>query len=176
MLTILRADPRWTGRIRLDRFRDAILVDGDGINDRDLTHIACWAEEVYDLNPSKDLMVECLSAVAAENGYPPGARLGDHADLGRRRSAPVDADDVLRRARRQADSGDVARLARRRRSAGAKAGRKLDTVLVLAGEQGVGKSSACKALMPNPSFFADTPLDLRSKDCMQNLGVAVRAR
>ena len=72
MLTILRADPRWTGRIRLDRFRDAILVDGDGSTDRDLTHIACWAEEVYELNPSKDLMVECLSAVAAENSFHPG--------------------------------------------------------------------------------------------------------
>ena len=71
MLTILRHDPRWKGRIRFDRFRGAVLIDGEGVSDHDLTIIACWAEEVYEINPSKDLMVECLSAVAAENGFNP---------------------------------------------------------------------------------------------------------
>ncbi len=71
MLTILRCDPRWKGRIRFDRFRGAMLIDGEGVSDHDLTIIACWAEGVYDINPSKDLMVECLAAVAAENGFHP---------------------------------------------------------------------------------------------------------
>ena len=51
MLTILRSDPRWHGRIRFDRFRGAMLIDGEGVNDHDLTIIACWAEEVYEINP-----------------------------------------------------------------------------------------------------------------------------
>ena len=41
------------------------------VEHHDLTIIACWAEEVYEINPSKDLMVECLSAVAAENSFHP---------------------------------------------------------------------------------------------------------
>ena len=59
LLTIFEADPRWAGRVRLDRFRDSIVVDGDGLTDRDVTRIACWIEAVYDVNPSRDLMVEC---------------------------------------------------------------------------------------------------------------------
>jgi putative DNA primase/helicase len=169
LLTILRLDPRWTGRIRLDRFRDAILVDGDGITDRDLTHIACWLEDVFEVIPSKDLMVECLSAVAAENSYHPvidwAATLAwDGIErlpsmLTTYFGAPDD--ELTREMSRAWLVGGAARVR--------KPGCKLDTVLVLVGEQGVGKSSACKALMPNASFFADTPLDLRSKDCMQNL-------
>ena len=169
MLTILRADPRWSGRIRLDRFRDAILVDGDGITDRDLTHIACWAEEVYGLNPSKDLMVECLSAVAAENSFHPVLDWETTLTWDGVERLPAmlityfgaPEDELTSEMSRAWLVGGAARVR--------KPGCKLDTVLVLAGEQGVGKSSACKALMPNPSFFADTPLDLRSKDCMQNL-------
>ena len=71
LLTIFEADPRWAGRARLDRFRDSIVVDSDGLTDRDVTRIACWVEAVYGVNPSRDLMVECLSAVAADNSFHP---------------------------------------------------------------------------------------------------------
>ena len=40
----------------------------------------------------------------------------------------------------------------------------MDTTLILVGEQGVGKSSAMRALMPDVAWFSDTPIDLRSKD------------
>lgn len=71
LLAILAHDPRWKGRIKLDLFRDSIVVDGEGLTDRDLTHLACWMEEIYEVNPSKDLVVECLSAVAADNAFHP---------------------------------------------------------------------------------------------------------
>ena len=170
MLTILRHDPRWKGRIRFDRFRGALLIDGEGVSDHDLTIIACWAEEVYEINPSKDLMVECLSAVAAENGFNPildweGTITWDGVErlpsmLTTYFSAPDD--ELTREMSRAWLVGGAARV----RTPGCK----LDTVLVLVGDQGIGKSSALKSLVPWSELFADTPLDLRTKDSMQNLG------
>jgi putative DNA primase/helicase len=43
-------------------------------------------------------------------------------------------------------------------------GCKVDTMLVLVGDQGAGKSRFCAGLMPDPAWFGDTPVDLRSKD------------
>ncbi len=43
-------------------------------------------------------------------------------------------------------------------------GCKADYVLTLEGPQGIGKSSTFRTLMPNPSWFRDTPLDLHNKD------------
>ena len=170
LLAILSHDPRWKGRIKLDLFRDAIVVDGEGLTDRDLTHLACWMEEIYSVNPSKDLVVECLSAVAADNAFHPvrdwqTVRAWDGEErlptmLTRYFGAPDD--DLTREMSRAWLVGGAARIR--------KPGCKLDTVLVLVGEQGIGKSSALKALMPWPELFADTPLDLKTKDCMQNLG------
>lgn len=169
LLTIFEADPRWAGRVRLDRFRDSIVVDGDGLTDRDVTRIACWIEAVYEVNPSRDLMVECLSAVAADNSFHPvldwAATLrwdGVERLPGMFTSYFGAPDDELTREMSRAWLvGGAARVR--------KPGCKLDTVVVLVGEQGVGKSSACRELMPKAGFFADTPLDLRSKDGMQNL-------
>ena len=43
-------------------------------------------------------------------------------------------------------------------------GCKVDTTLILVGEQGAGKSSGMRALMPDPAWFSDTPIDMGSKD------------
>jgi putative DNA primase/helicase len=49
-------------------------------------------------------------------------------------------------------------------------GEKVDTVLVLEGKQGIGKSSLFQALVPDPSWFSDSmPHDLASKDAKDHL-------
>jgi predicted P-loop ATPase len=48
-------------------------------------------------------------------------------------------------------------------------GCKLDTMVVLVGPQGVGKSSGCAALMPDGGWFSDSALDLRNKDAFLQL-------
>jgi len=48
-------------------------------------------------------------------------------------------------------------------------GAKVDTMTILEGAQGIGKSRAVRALVPLESWFADTPLDLESKDAAQCL-------
>ena len=50
-------------------------------------------------------------------------------------------------------------------------GCKVDTVLILEGEQGAGKSTALEALVGS-SFFLDTSLDITSKDGMQMIAGA----
>lgn len=42
-------------------------------------------------------------------------------------------------------------------------GEKVDTMLILEGEQGTGKSSGLAALVPEPDWYSDTPIDLRHK-------------
>lgn len=136
----------------------------------DLTQIAVWTETIYGVNPSKDLMVECMSAVAAENSFHPvcdWAATRDWDGVERLPSMLTSyfnaPDDELTAAMSRAWLvGGAARIRR--------PGCKLDSVLVLVGDQGIGKSSALKALVPWPELHADTPLDLRTKDCMQNLG------
>lgn len=48
-------------------------------------------------------------------------------------------------------------------------GAKVDTMLILEGAQGIGKSRSLQALAPRAEWFADTPLDLESKDAAQCL-------
>jgi len=45
-----------------------------------------------------------------------------------------------------------------------KPGCKSDYVPILEGSQGIGKSSAVRALMPDPKYFSDTPFDMGAKD------------
>lgn len=42
-------------------------------------------------------------------------------------------------------------------------GEKVDTMLILEGEQGIGKSSGLAALVPQPDWYSDTPIDIRHK-------------
>lgn len=42
-------------------------------------------------------------------------------------------------------------------------GEKVDTMLILEGEQGTGKSSGLAALVPEPDWYSDTPIDIRHK-------------
>lgn len=48
-------------------------------------------------------------------------------------------------------------------------GCKLDTVLVLEGEQGIGKSSVVRALVPNGDWHSETPPELGTKDAALHL-------
>lgn len=51
-------------------------------------------------------------------------------------------------------------------------GAQVDNVLILEGPQGVGKSSAFRAIAGGPEFFLDTPLDLGDKDALQMISGA----
>ncbi len=162
--TVLHHDPRWSGRLCLDLFAGQLLLDDGELTDANLTRLNCWLENVYQMTPSKDLLAEMVSCAADENPVHPvrdwlaglswdgTARLPDLLP----RALGV-SDSPLHRAYGQAFLvGAVARVM--------EPGCKLDTMLVLIGEQGLGKSRFCAAIVPQRAWFGDTPLDLRSKD------------
>lgn len=170
LIVILENDPEWKGRLRRDRFRNALLLDGEPIVDETVTRVAYRMEEIYGASPAKELLYECMSLVGSQNGYHAvrdwsGRLAWDGTErlptlLTEHFGAPDDP--LTREISRIWLVGGAARVM--------EPGCKLDTVTILVGEQGIGKSRACRALMPDPSWFADTRFDLGSKDAMQNLG------
>lgn len=166
---ILTEDPRWTGRIRFDTFGQVILWDGRPVTDADLTRGSCWIEEVYQATPSLQLMNEVVSCVADERRFHPVHEYLDDLSWDGRERVPsllstyAGAEDtpLVRGVSRAFLVSAVARVMR--------PGCKCDTLLVLIGPQGAGKSRFCRALVPADTWFADTPLDLRSKDAFLNL-------
>jgi putative DNA primase/helicase len=162
--TILEHDPRWTGRIRRDLFRDQVVLDGQPLTDADLTRASCWVEEVYQATPSRDLLHEVAVCVANEQVFHPVRDWLAGLRWDGVERAPRLLPDVLgvedtplhREMGRAFLVGAVARVMA--------PGCKLDTMLVLVGAQGAGKSRFCAGLMPDPRWFGDTPVDLRSKD------------
>lgn len=53
-------------------------------------------------------------------------------------------------------------------------GCKVDTMLIIEGEQGTRKSTSMRALMPHRLYYSDSPINLDNKDGMQNgMGLAL---
>ncbi len=162
--TILSEDPRWVGRIYHDTFQGQVTLDGRPLSDPDLTRLSCWMEAVYEVTPSADLLREVAACVAEEHPVHPVRRwLGELAWDGLARAPALlprylGAEDspLSREMGRAFLVGAVARVTR--------PGCKLDTMLVLVGRQGAGKSRFCQALVPEAAWFGDTPFDLQSKD------------
>ena len=162
--TILTVDPRWVGRIRFDAFRRAITLDGAAVTDAALTRLSCWIEAVYRATPGRDLVFEVAQCVADETVDHPVRTWLDGLCWDGVERVP----DLLIRTLGAAPSPLVREMARVFLvSAVARAlapGCKVDTMLVLVGKQGSGKSRFCRALCPFADWFGDTPIDLRSKD------------
>ena len=162
--TILEHDPRWTGRFRHDVFRDQLLLDREPVTDAALTRASCWIEEVYQATPSRDLVHEVAVCVGEDHAFHPVREwlAGLSWDGVERvpgllpRVLGVEDTALHRDIGRAFLVGAVARVQ--------DPGCKLDTMLVLVGTQGAGKSRFCAGLVPEPGWFGDTPVDLRSKD------------
>ncbi len=164
LTTILSEDSRWKGRVCLDTFAQKVLLDGQALDDGALTGVRLWLERVYGVRASVDSAQRVLDYVAARNpAHPVRAWLHGLLWDGQARLPSLlpglfgAQDTALHRAMGAAWLiGAVARVAQ--------PGCKLDTMLVLVGRQGRHKSTGCAALMPEPGWFCDTALDLRSKD------------
>ena len=164
LMTILTEDPRWAGRFQLDTFQNLITFDGRPLNDTDLTRTSCWMEAVYQTTPSRELVQEVAACVAEDEAFHPVRAYlkGLRWDRVERSTTllggylGVKDSPLVQEMGRAFLVGAVARVL--------EPGCKLDTMLVLIGPQGAGKSRFCRALAPEPSWFGDTPIDLRSKD------------
>lgn len=182
VMTVLSTDPAWRGVIAFNAFSEEPVIltqppqrlqdevkiaPGAPWNPQDSTRAATWIAEKYRFNPPSKLVTEAMLALAQQNSFHPVRAYLD--------GLVWDGDTRLDTffanycgASPNAYSRGVARMlfvsaiARVR-----KPGAKVDTIVVLEGAQGLGKSGLLSAL--SSPWFADTPINLGDKDAYQSL-------
>lgn len=183
VMAILSGDHRWRGVIAFDAFTETPIltrqppqratdhvkvVPGSPWTPQDSTRTAAWLFDVYRLKVASGLVSEAMLAVAQHGAVHPVcnyldslrwdgvARLDEFFPL----YCGSDPGDYARGVARLLFLAAVARVR--------KPGCKVDTLPVLEGTQGGGKSSLILALA-GESWFADTPLPIGDKDALQQL-------
>jgi predicted P-loop ATPase len=177
---ILTCAPETRGMIRWNEMAKRVEVVGGalaGVPVDDLpVAAAALAQKEYAFGGGKHVMADALLRVARENPRDPLREyLGEVAWDGAPRldtfleayvGAAVDSDERRRYVRAVSRRWLISLVARALRP-----GCKVDTVLILEGAQGLGKSSALEALVGS-EYFLDTALDIGSKDSMQAIAGA----
>lgn len=169
MAYILTNDDRLQGRLRWSRFEHIVVYDGKPLRDIDLSKIAIWMDDVYGVRGAADNLHRAVNLVAEAHAFHPvcdwlnGLSWDEQPRLDLLLPTYFGAADTPLHRRFSSCwlIGACARVL--------DPGCQLDTMLVLIGEQGVGKSRACEALVPVRSWFGDTPFDIGNKDAFINL-------
>ncbi len=168
---ILSHDHRWSGVLAWDEFDQKItklqIPPFDGADtgewtDADDTRTAIWMDRCYHIRVSSNLVAETVRVVAERHKYHP---VRDYLNS-------LTWDGLIRLKTwlikyLGADDGPFIRSIGQCFMIGAVSrifspGCKFDNVMILEGDQGIGKSTAL-AVLANP-WFSDTPFDLGSKD------------
>ncbi len=169
MVYVLANDPRWKERIRWSLFEEVVVLDGKPLRDNDLSKMAIWMDDVYDVRGSADNLHRAVICVAEDHPFHAVRDwLGGIVWDGERRLDLLlcryfGADDTPLHRKFSAGwlIGACARVF--------EPGCQLDTMLMLIGGQGVGKSQGCAALVPDRAWFGDSTFDIASKDAFINL-------
>ena len=166
--TVLKKDPRYLDGLSFDAFSGEVLWQGQPITDADLTQIRLEIGRAYRLQVSLPLIHELVEYVARGHEVHP---VREYLEALRWDGTPR-IDGMLARYA-GADDAPIVRVIARRFMIAAVArimspGCKVDTVLILAGIQGIGKSTFFLTLA-GESWFRDDALDLRHKDAAMAL-------
>ena len=166
---VLSTDERWKGRIRWAKFEKMVVFDGKPLRDVDLTRIIMWLDEVYGLRPSTDNLHRAITFVAEANAFHgPCDWLNGLAwdgvprlDLFLARYLKAEDTPLHRKFSSALFIGACARVF--------EPGCQLDTMLMLIGKQGVGKSNLCAALPPKRAWLGEAGFDIGNKDAFMAL-------
>lgn len=178
LVGILTYDPRWKGVLRYDEFAqtlrftreppwhpdDAPKERSSVWNDGHTTCLDLWMRRNWGLELPSDKIREGVYVVGRRDGLNP---LADYLE-----SLTWDGTprlDTWLSTYLGAEQSDYSRSAGRKWLISAvarayKPGSKVDTLLVLEGAQGKGKSTALRMLVPETSWFSDTPIHIGEKD------------
>lgn len=168
--TILSEDRRYRGRLRRNLLDQTVLFGPTGLTDEDVTEIRIDLKKRYSVVVPKEDAFDVSRAVATRNAFSP---VKDWLD-GLRWDGQDRVEEIA--ARVLGLSGDWLELGcvyLRRWGVGAvhrarRQGVKMDSVLLLVGDQGVGKSSFFRVLAGD-GWFSDTFVDLSGKDGLLQL-------
>lgn len=169
MVHVLANDPRWMGRLQWSLFEDIVVLDGKALRESDVSRIAIWIDEVYGVRGGTDNLFRAVHCVAEAYAFHPvcdwlSSLVWDNTPrLDGLLANYFSAEDTI--LHRKFSAGWLIGACARVFDPGCQ----LDTMLLLIGGQGIGKSQACAALLPNRSWFGDTTLDIRNKDAFLNL-------
>ena len=162
---ILDCDTRLDGQIRSNEFSGKLELWGSTLSDVSLTRSLLWLSEHYGIEPARASLKLGLERVGASNSYHPVrdwlcslewdgvARLDS---LVGRWIVPREASSLASTMGRKWMVSAAAR--------GVRPGVQVDSVLILCGAKGIGKSSFFRSLAWNPDWFSDSYLSIGSKD------------
>ena len=179
-LLVMRNDPLLKGAFGINEILERIVFrrptpwhkrimnkrDGDVWVDSDSANLRAYMEKVWGLKNRADIQ-DAFYVVQAENCFNP---LRDYLS-GLRWDGKPRLDDLLIRYLR-ADDNDYVRAVTRKWFTAAVArvfepGRKFDTMLVLSGPQGLGKSTLCQIM--SKGYFSDSIQDVKGKGAFEQL-------
>ena len=169
IVTILKGDPRYT-TLRCSTLGNVVELDGKEVEEAPGTAALCeWLRDSYGMDASEVSAKSALYAVAQGRMYSPvveyldsvrGKGKGDSVGRLLREGLGITAPTAMQ----------AAMLGRFLISAVARAkapGCKVDTALILVGEQGAFKSTLFKALFGG--WFGDSPIPIGTKDAPINM-------
>jgi len=183
VVTILTNDPRWAGVLAFDAFANEVVTRGrppwgdddapaENVagpwTDEDTIRTGVWLSREYDLDVGQDMALSAVSVVARRRVVHPvrdylrGLTWDGEARIDRWLVDCCGADDTpyVRAVAAKFLIGAVARVER--------PGCKVDSLPILEGEQGIGKSTALRTLAGD-AWFLDSMENLGSKDSRQQM-------
>lgn len=166
---VLRMDTAWTGRIRLNAFADTVELDGELLADTDATAIQEQIADAYAVTFHRTDLNSAIDLVAREHAYHPVREYLESLTW-----------DGVRRIDRLwcryfgAEDTPLHRAYGRRFMVGCVArvmapGCKLDTMPVLIGAQGIGKSTGLRVLAGSDWFSDGDVKPANDKDTLINM-------
>lgn len=174
VVAVLEHDPRWAGKVRRNSFSMVTEFAGtpaaegtEAETDALDGEVALWLAEHYRLAAPTSRVAEALHIVATRHAHHPvreylaGLKWDGEKRLGTWLSVYLGCEDC-ELTRRLGEAFLVSAVARVMRP-----GCKVDTTLILVGRQGAKKSTALRVLAG--AWFADTPLNLDSKDLFEQI-------
>ena len=171
ILTVLRLDTRWENKLWYNERTFTEMYEDRPVLDSDIHTAREWLNDHYGFEPGRQNMFDAFLVIAYENRVNPLTDWLDSLEWDGRERVNTWMEESF-----NCEESDYYRDVARRFliSACARAyspGCKVDTVLMLVGPQGLGKSTLCRTLA-GPGWFDDTDLNLNNKDCFMTLAKA----
>jgi len=162
-VSVLTQDTRWAGRLWYNERSFFEMIDDRQLMDADVINARIWIQKHYGFEPGKNTMFDAFTSVVYQNRINPLTDWLDSLDW----DGSARMDTWMENAFDCEESDYYRQVARKFLiSAIARAyepGCKVDTVLMLIGTQGLGKSTLLRTLTGD-AWFGDTDLPLSNKD------------